>query len=106
VYNYPVVVKSIKDVKRGNLMNVEVEVENLGKSKQSPLLVIQVLDTNGNVVNISSTQLKDVEAGKTVQMGAGFTLSNSGEYTVDVFVWNGWELPQSLSSPGKYKLRY
>lgn len=106
VYNYPVKVSSVETVKRGNLMNVETVVKNLSESTQNPLLVVQVMDASGRVVNISSTQLKNVAPGKEVQMGAGFTLSSSGTYTVDVFVWNGWEMPQSLSSPNQVKIKH
>ncbi|WP_243414859.1 S8 family serine peptidase [Sporosalibacterium faouarense] len=99
VYNYPVKINEINVINQGGYIAVEAAMENLGPDDASPMLVIQVTDEWGYVVNISTAKMAGLRDGQIINLSSGFGLSKSGQYNVDVYVWNGWEDTKSLSSP-------
>lgn len=99
VYNYPIKIRNVEVIKREGYIAVEAAMENLGPSPQNPMLVIQVTDDNGYVVNISTVQMDNLQAGQVVKLSSGFGVKENGTYNVDVYVWSGWDDTTSLSSP-------
>lgn len=84
---------------------MEATYQNLGPNAENPMLIVQVKDTATNgavVINLGSAKLTNVPSGATVALTSGFMLSNTAEtgtYTVEVYVWDGWSSPTALSEP-------
>lgn len=96
VYNYPVKIKNVNVVKRSGTFSVEAELENLSNGVQNPMLVVQVTNDLGQVVNLSTATLKGLQSNQTVELSSGFALPTNGRYNVEVFVWTGWNNSQVL----------
>ncbi|MBM7615056.1 S8 family serine peptidase [Alkaliphilus hydrothermalis] len=99
VYNYPIEIEVIEVIKQGSNVVIEAAINNISTSAKDVMLVIQVKDSLGRVVNIATAKMSGLQAGNVIELGSGFGLNTSGNYTVDVFVWTGWEDPESLASP-------
>ncbi|WP_069650533.1 S8 family serine peptidase [Caloranaerobacter ferrireducens] len=99
VYNYPIKITGIEVIKQGGYVAIEASMENLGPSSQNPMLVIQVTDSKGYVVNISTVQMDGLQSGQMIKLSSGFGVKKNGTYNVDVYVWSGWDDTTSLSSP-------
>jgi len=111
VYNYDMKVKtsSITDANqteksifaKGDVVNINAEIQNLGISIDNATMIVQVLDPLNKVVNVGYVKVKDFEEYKTMTLNSGFSLSNtaiSGEYTVKAFVWDNYDTMNPLSS--------
>lgn len=98
VYNYPILIKQVNVVKRTGTFSVEAELENLSNGAQNPMLVVQVSNDLGQVVNLSTATLKGLQAKQVVELTSGFALPADGRYKVEVFVWTGWNNAQVLGA--------
>ena len=99
VYNYPVLITGIDLLTDGSNVVVEAELENLGPSAKDVMLFVQVKNAAGKVVNIATARVSGLADGALINLGSGFGLTAQGAYTVDVFVWFGWDAPTPLSAP-------
>lgn len=110
VYNYPIKItqvliqdalgQPISDITKGQTYQIEAKIENLGPEIESPMLIVQTKDANGYVINIGSTKLSNFTSGSTVSLTLGGTIPEwvaSGDCSVDVMVWSGWESAAILS---------
>lgn len=99
VYNYPIKINDVNVIKGEGYISVEATMENLGPNAESPMLLIQVTDQDGYIVNISTAKMEGLQPGQTVQLSSGFGLTQTGAYNVDVYVWTGWDGTESLANP-------
>ncbi len=99
VYNYPVNINNVNVIKGEGYVSVEAAMENLGPNAESPMLLIQVTDEAGCVINISTAKMLGLQPGQVVQLSSGFGLTQTGTYNVDVYVWTGWDSTESLANP-------
>lgn len=99
VYNYAIKINSVNVTNRNGVISAEAGITNLGPSAANPMLIVQVLDASGHVVNISTARMDGMLAQQTVGLSSGFGLTKAGTYTVEVFVWSGWADAEALSTP-------
>lgn len=99
VYNYPLVIKALRVVKKSGFVTIEADIDSLSNNKQDPMLIIQVTDRKGRVINISTAKLTGLGANQSVTLSSGFATGESGVFKVEAFVWTGLENSQSLASP-------
>lgn len=99
VYNYPLLIKELRVVKKSGFVTVEADVDSLSQNKQNPMLIIQVTNQAGKVVNISTAKLTGLNANQAVTLSAGFASNETGIFKVEAYVWTGLENTQSLASP-------
>lgn len=110
VYNYPITITQVRildgngtpvsQVRQGESFQVEATIENLNTNIESPMLIVQTKDSTGTVVGIGTVKLNRFYGNDSVVLSAGTILPDSavnGDYTVDVMVWSGWEMPEILS---------
>nr|WP_312577130.1 hypothetical protein [Sedimentibacter sp.] len=68
-----------------------------GSAIKSALLIVTLYDESGKMVNYSYAE-KDVPAGESIALGAGFRLPEGSEgYKVQAVVWDGWPDDSDLS---------
>ncbi len=99
VYNYPV---KITDVTISNEMGgtvIAAGIEKLSDVESQVMLIVQVKDGAGKVVNITTARVAGNEFVKTINLSSGFAELKKGTYQVDVFVWTGWNGQNALSTP-------
>jgi hypothetical protein len=110
VYNYPIEITQVRVLDGtgnadttfvpGQSYQIEATIENLGPDAEAPMLIVQVEDPDGEVINIGTVKLSTFANGATITLTSGATLANSavvGDYSVDVKVWSGWTAPEILS---------
>jgi len=99
VYNYPIAITNVEVVKQPGYVAVDATIQNLGPHAENPMVIVQVTDDKGYVVNISTVKMNNLLNGQVVSLGSGFGLTNAGQYNVEVYVWTGWNNTETLSSP-------
>ncbi|MDP4162259.1 MAG: S8 family serine peptidase [Bacillota bacterium] len=107
VYNYQTIINSVQILnskgieantfKVGETVKVKANVENLGPTSVSPLVIIQVKNAIGIPVQLGFLTLDEFSNG--AKNGFGLNLNNlpAGSYNVDAFVWSGWDSQVPLS---------
>ena len=78
---------------------VKARIRNVSSTPQSPTLIISVSDLKGRVVNISTANISELLAGKSIVLGSGFNKPKKGKYSIKVFVWDSIEDMNPLGSP-------
>jgi len=99
VYNYPLKINDVNVIENESYIAIEASIENIGPNEENPMLIIQVVDEDGYVVNISTVSMEGLQDGQTIKLSSGFGVKEAGVYSVDVYVWTGWSGTESLSSP-------
>lgn len=92
--------ESVTSLRQGESYQIEAVIENLGPVTEAPMLIVQVKDANGIVLNIGTLKMTGFSAGASYTLTSGSNVlagAVSGGCTVDVMVWSGWELPEILS---------
>lgn len=110
VYNYPIKISNVRVIdntgqvvtsfKRGQSYLVEAKIQNLGPNVESPMLIVQVKDSNGVVQNIGVLKFGNFGSGADVILSLGSTLANTalaGDYSIEIMVWTDWQTPKILS---------
>ena len=99
VYNYPVKLLGVETFVEGSSVRVEAEMNNLGPAGRPVMMIVQVKDATGKVVNITTATISNTPVNEAFKLSSGFAKPKKGTYSVDVYVWTGWDAPQALSSP-------
>lgn len=75
----------------GQDVRLEVKVSNQTSASQDAVLIVALYrtDAGSQMVNYAYVS-KTVKAGDQEDLGAGFTVPESGTYVVKGFVWNNW----------------
>jgi len=111
VYNYDTRIANVEiqtldgtvvdSVVRGDTVIIETTVENLGPNSASPMVIVKITDASGNLTYLGTVEYENLLARETKAVKTGFTIPNfkpRGEYTVEVYVWDGWDTMNPLSS--------
>ena len=91
----------LETVTRGSSVFIEVNVRNLGPISLDMLLIAKVTDSDGNIIHLGSVEYGEWLVDVQNNVRVGFTIPNSkplGNYTVDVYVWDGWSTMNPLST--------
>ncbi len=108
VYNYPLIVNNVSVVKRSGAISVEADIASLSKLVQNPMLVVQVTNDKGLVINISTAKIKNLQASQKVQPNTKVkvTLYKDGRSVktteVSVNTDNTYSLQTNLTATGYY----
>lgn len=104
VHNYPIVVEEVAVTDQlGNAKstftqtgtaNIQATIKNFGSDVEKPMLIIQVKDSNNRVVEKSFLNLTKLNPEDSNGLGMQVQLDKlaKGTYSVDVFVWTGWDM--------------
>jgi lactocepin len=104
VHNYPIVVEEVAVTDQlGNAKstftqtgtaNIQATIKNFGSDVERPMLIIQVKDSNNRVVEKSFLNLTKLNPEDSNGLGMQVQLDKlaKGTYSVDVFVWTGWDM--------------
>lgn len=81
------------------MLDVKTTVTNNTNDKQSVVAIVALYDASNRMLNISYIS-KDIDAGATESLNAGFNLpSITSNYIVKVFVWKGNSIINSTMEP-------
>jgi lactocepin len=104
VYNYPIVIENVAVTDQlGNAKstfgqtgtaNIQALIKNFGSDVEKPMLIIQIKDSNNRVVEKSFLNLTKLNPDDSNGLGMQVQLDKlaKGTYSVDVFVWTGWDM--------------
>ncbi|MGV8163829.1 MAG: S8 family serine peptidase [Alkaliphilus sp.] len=93
--------QALETVTRGASVFAEVNVQNLGPISLDMILIAKVTDSDGNIVHLGSVEYGEWTFNAENRLRVGFTIPSSkplGGYTVDVYVWDGWDSMNPLST--------
>jgi lactocepin len=114
VYNYSTVISSVQTLNNAgeaqstfaynNTINIKASVKNLETFTVSPMVILQVLDSQNRVVGKSFLTMDQLNSQNT--NGLGFQLPlygfEAGTYKVEAYVWTGWDMvPLAAASKGQ-----
>jgi lactocepin len=114
VYNYSTLISSVQTLNNAgeaqstfaynNTINIKASVKNLETFTVSPMVILQVLDSQNRVVGKSFLTMDQLNSQNT--NGLGFQLPlygfEAGTYKVEAYVWTGWDMvPLSAASKGQ-----
>lgn len=91
VYNYPVKINEVKSLVSENGIVVSAKVEKLIDVQDDVMLIIQIKNEMGHVINITAAKARGTDFSTLIELSSGFGKPKAGSYKVDVFVWNGWD---------------
>ncbi len=81
----------------GEDLNIKAKATNISDEDKDALLIVGLYDKSNTMVTYAYSE-KEVEAGETLNLGAGFKLpENSSGYKVKIFVWDSWESKNPIS---------
>ncbi|ASS88716.1 S8/S53 family peptidase [Geobacillus lituanicus] len=104
VYNYSTLIDSLKVLNskgeeqttfnQSGIANIKAQVQNLESFDVSPMLVIQVLDSNNKIVGKAFLTMDVLTTHGANGLGMQLPLSTleKGTYKVEAFVWSGWDM--------------
>lgn len=80
-------------------VQIAADVTN-GLDRDQPFAyIVQVLDSNGVVVQSLSWLTGTLTAGQSLSPSQSWTPTKSGNYTAEIYVWSGISNPDALSAP-------
>jgi lactocepin len=79
---------------RTAIAQIQATIKNIGLATERPMLIIQVKDSANRVVDKSFLNLTKLNSEDSNGLGMQVQLDRLavGTYTVDVFVWSGWDM--------------
>jgi lactocepin len=104
VHNYPIVIegvavtdatgKATSTFAQSGTANIEANIKNVGTDVEKPMLIIQVKDSQDRVVEKAFLNLTKLNPEDSNGLGMQVQLDKlaKGTYSVDVFVWTGWDM--------------
>lgn len=101
VYNYPMEIGTVSHAVESGMLNISVPVANLETEAKEGVVVVQVKDAQGTVISIQALT-SNIHKDETATIKAGIQVPENGDYTANVFVWDKWTDPSSLSSSTDY----
>ena len=72
------------------------EISNTALTEQEMLYIVQIRDKDLHVIQLSFVS-GFIPAQKTLTFGVSWTPKFSGEYRIEIFVWESWQKPKPLS---------
>ncbi|MFE8698110.1 S8 family serine peptidase [Cytobacillus sp. FJAT-53684] len=117
VYNYSTLINSVKVLNakgedqssftRDGLAVIKADVTNLEAFNVSPMLILQVLDSENRVVGRSFLTMNTLNSNSTNGLGMQLPLKDlaKGAYKVEAFVWTGWDM-NALAEAHKGKVTF
>ena len=108
VSNYPVVIagpshkegaKAIEVKKEDGILSIAAKVANRGDAKTDAQVIVQVKNSDEEVVAFETFSLKKLNKGARDQVAVNLPLDSleKGEYTAEVFVWSSLDDPTPLA---------
>lgn len=84
-------------ISAGEDLNIRATATNGSKETKNALLIVGLYDKSNTMMTYAYSE-KEVKAGETIDLGAGFKLpETSSGYNVKVFVWDSWESKNPIS---------
>ncbi|MBI2184853.1 MAG: Ig-like domain-containing protein [Thaumarchaeota archaeon] len=80
----------------GNLVSVASTITNTQSSAQQTLLIVQVKDSTGKIVYLTTASL-NIPASTAVTLSAGWTPTAAGTYTIEAFAWDSFSTANVLA---------
>lgn len=77
----------VTSVKAGQQVSISSTFKNFQERSQAFAYIVQVVDSNGFTVDLG-WQTGTLSSGQTAQVSRSLTVTESGAYTIKVFVWN------------------
>ncbi len=69
------------------------------------IFIIQISDSSGKIVFITSQEANDICPNRTIDEIVGTSsISVKGTYTVKAFVWDSWDTPNVLSNVHSFSM--
>ena len=88
-----------ENLQSGDDVNIvaKAAMPSVGNDSENALLIVGLYDRNNTMINYSYAE-KEVLAGQSVKLGAGFKLpENSSGYKVKIFLWDNWANKNAIS---------
>jgi lactocepin len=114
VYNYATLISSVQTLNAAgqaqstftanSTVNIKASVKNLESFNVSPMVILQVLDSQNRVVGKSFLTMDQLNSQSTNGLGFQLPLSGfaTGTYKVEAYVWTGWDMvPLAAASKGQ-----
>jgi len=87
---------AVTAITTGDLVVVEALIENTGPADQDFAYLVQIKDAGGVVVQLAFVT-GTLEPGQSITPGVSWIPTSSGDYIVEVFVWESLTTPEALS---------
>lgn len=92
-------------VRLGSPINVTATLTNIDVVSHDFIFIIQISDSSGKIVFITSQEANDIRPNMTIDEIVGTSsISVKGTYTVKAFVWDSWDTPNVLSNVHSFSM--
>jgi len=95
----------VESINSGNKYYIRSNIKNNGLNEQNALLIVQIIDSNGNVLLPIKWNLLKLNSQEEKYFDIEYESNLPGEYTVNVFVWSDWASMGGLALASKTELK-